>query len=293
MTKSLDTLVSDIYSIFDRQNPELDEDVVEKFSKRMSDMLRRRLSETRGEVPRTERLRMSNIGTPCERKLWYTVNAPELAEPIAPHTRIKFLYGDIVEELILFLCEIAGHDVKGTQDAMQLEGVTGHRDAVLDGVTVDVKSANSRGFVKFKEHLLEYDDPFGYLSQLGAYVAADQDDQVRKGQGAFVAVDKELGHIVVDTYNFPRRDYYEALIRHKKEMVDGPLPPRHYSDEPDGKSGNMKLCMECRYCPYKEECWKDANNGRGLRKFIYSDGPRWLTKVLRLPNVFEDTSHSS
>ena len=65
-------------------------------------------------------------------------------------------------------------------------------------------------------------------------------------------------------------------------------PPRCYDEEPDGTSGNMKLSVGCSYCAYKNDCWSDANDGQGLRKFIYSKGPRWLTKVVNEPNVSED-----
>ncbi len=50
----------------------------------------------------------------------------------------------------------------------------------------------------------------------------------------------------------------------------------------------MKLSVGCSYCAYKNDCWSDANDGHGLRKFIYSKGPRWLTKVVSEPNVPED-----
>jgi hypothetical protein len=43
---------------------------------------------------------------------------------------------------------------------------------VIDGVTVDVKSASKYGFEKFLKHNLREDDPFGYISQLSSYVYA-------------------------------------------------------------------------------------------------------------------------
>ena len=65
-------------------------------------------------------------------------------------------------------------------------------------------------------------------------------------------------------------------------------PPRCYEDVEDGASGNRKLCVECSYCAFKVDCWQDVNDGSGLRKFIYSSGPRWLTVVKKEPNVMED-----
>ena len=38
------------------------------------------------------------------------------------------------------------------------------------------------------------------------------------------------------------------------------------------------------YCDYKKICWSDANNGKGLRVFDYSDGKHFLTHVEREPN---------
>ena len=43
----------------------------------------------------------------------------------------------------------------------------------------------------------------------------------------------------------------------------------------------------CSYCAYKVDCWKDSNNGTGLRKFIYANGLRYLTQVAKKPDVPE------
>ena len=42
--------------------------------------------------------------------------------------------------------------------------------------------------------------------------------------------------------------------------------------------------MGCAYCGFKIECWKDANGGKGLRKFKYSNGSRFLTHVAKRPH---------
>ena len=53
---------------------------------------------------------------------------------------------------------------------------------------------------------------------------------------------------------------------------------------------NMKLAIGCVFCGYKEHCWSDANQGRGLRKFKYSTGIRNLTQVHKTPDVEEVTN---
>jgi len=280
LVKSIATLVDDIYGILTGDH-KFSEDKVRAFSQRLSDMMVKRLSS--GE--RLPGLSLSQIGEQCDRKSWYDVNSPPSeAEPLEPQARFKFLYGDILEELTLFLAEEAGHDVQGQQDSITVNGVVGHRDAVIDGVLVDVKSANSRGFVKFKTHNLEADDPFGYLTQAGLYLHGSvNDDKVKvKGEFAFVAVDKELGAIVLDRYRKPKSTDYDALVQHKLDVVGQPdPPPRGFSPVPAGHSGNLKLATKCKYCKHKAKCYPET------RKFLYSNGVEYLTKVVSEPRVDE------
>lgn len=281
-SKSLSTLPKDIHNVLENGTT-VDEGHLNTFVEGLRSLLRRRLSSEKGTEDRAT-LRMSNIGTPCERKLWYTVNEPHEAEPIDGKTKFKFLYGDLIEELTLFLARVSGHKVTGEQERQEVNGVIGHRDAVIDGVVVDVKSANSRGMAKFRDHTLESDDPFGYLPQLNLYLQAGQSDPLVdvKGEAAFLVVDKELGGIIVDRYKKDPGFDWSKYVASKKEMVSEPEPPRRrYMPQADGASGNLKLGMECSYCPFKHHCHP------GLRGFLYSSGPRWLTKVVRTPDVPE------
>ena len=63
------------------------------------------------------RLRLSTIGRP-DRQLWYDFKQPR-TESFLPSTRIKFLYGYILEELLIMLASISGHKV--TQQQKQVE----------------------------------------------------------------------------------------------------------------------------------------------------------------------------
>lgn len=281
-SKSLTTLPQDIYKTLET-GTKVEEDTIAEFKEEIGALLERRLSPNTTFEDRNT-LRMSNLGTKCDRKLWYTVNKPGDAEPLDGKTKFKFLYGDLIESVLLFLAKVAGHKVTGTQERMEVNGVVGHRDAVIDGVLVDVKSANSRGMAKFNDHTLENDDPFGYLPQLNLYLEASQSDPLLdvKGEAAFVAVDKEMGNIVVDRYRKDQKKNWSQYVQDKKDMVAQETPPRKaFMPVPDGASGNYKLPMECSYCPFKKTCWP------GLRTFIYSGGPRYLTTVARVPDVPE------
>jgi len=278
LTKTINTLVQDIYALFTEPH-EFDEGNVEQFAHRLATHIKNRISDEKGKPG----LRMSNLGTPCDRKLWYSVNTPDDAEKLPPEVRFKFLYGDILEELVLFLATEAGHSVAGAQDTLEIDGVIGHRDAVVDGVLVDVKSASTYSFRKFEDHLTKDKDSFGYLDQLGAYLYASQDDPLvtNKNIAAFIAVDKTLGHITVDIQPKTGKDY-DSLVHTKRGIIESKTPPnRAYFDEEDGKSGNRKLGVECSYCPFKTKCWPN------LRVFGYSTGPRFLTVVKNEPKVPE------
>jgi hypothetical protein len=279
--KKIDTLVEDIQQTLLNGVEEANEELLDKYAASFKELLRTRLAAS--ERQREGTLRMSNIGKPCERQLWYEVNAKGEAEPLPPEAFMKFLYGDLCELLLLYLVEVSGHDVQGTQDTQEIEGIKGHRDAVIDGTIVDVKSASAYSFKKFSEGRLEEDDAFGYVDQLQSYLYSGQtDDKVTdKSRGAFLVLDKVLGHICLDIHQ--KKDIpYDAIYRHKKEVVNSPeLPERGFEDVPEGKSGNRKLGVNCSYCSFRDTCWTD------LRTFIYSSGVTHLTKVVNEPRVPE------
>lgn len=244
----------------------------------MKDLLLTRLKRE----PRKPTLRMSSIGKP-DRQLWYEINKPELAEKLHPNSYMKFLIGDIVENVVLALAKLSGHKVEGEQDTMELAGIKGHRDAVIDGHLVDVKSASPYSFKKFEEGLTHDKDAFGYLTQINSYMQASEKDPIvtNKDEGAFLVVQKVTGDIHLDVHQktvVPMDQVFE----HKKKVVALPEPPdRCYEPEPMGKSGNMKLNVNCSYCPFKWTCHEN------LRGFHYSTGPVFLTDVKNEPKVAE------
>jgi hypothetical protein len=251
------------------------------------------LAKSRFDKPQEPRgyLSMSGLGTPCDRKLWYKINQTELAQPLRANALLKFFYGDMIEELALCIAQQAGHTVVGQQDRMEAHGIKGSRDCVIDGMTVDVKSASPYSFKKFQEGNLREQDPFGYISQLSSYVYAAKDDPLvtNKTHGAFLVIDKVNGHICLDVYDLTEEmKTKEEEIRAIKEMVAQKIPPeRGFEDEPQSKtSPNMKLKMECSYCEFKRACWP------GLKLYAYSHGPVYLTKVVKELRVDESDDWS-
>lgn len=255
----------------------------QEFGQALAKVIADRLRERQGGE-REFTLRMSNIGKGA-RQLWYDKNYGK-EEDLPPHTLVKFMFGDIIEQLVLFLASQAGHVVTDCQAEVSRGGVKGHIDADIDGVTVDVKSASTYSFKKFADGSLAENDPFGYIEQISGYAKARDTD------GAFLAVDKQNGHITYLSFTKEELDVFKVdeRIEYIKVAIDSPEPPeRCHSDEEMGASGNRKLGVNCSYCSHAKRCWADSNGGLGLRTFLYSNGPVMLTKVVVEPKVFEKT----
>ena len=276
-------LVTDIYRVLS-EGCEVSDAEATDFGSEVATLIKDRLTE-RLTGPRAFTLRMSNIGKGA-RQLWYDKRYGR-EDDLPPATIFKFIYGDLIESLLLFLSRMSGHSVTHRQAEVVVDGIKGHIDADIDGVTVDVKSASTHSFRKFADGSLVEDDPFGYIEQLAGYCEARQTD------GAFLAADKQNGHIAylpISKSDLKATVNVKERIKFLKSAVESDdIPERCYDDEPEGASGNRALGVNCSYCPHRGRCWSDSNNGLGLRTFLYSNGPKFLTKVAREPKVREVT----
>jgi len=271
--KQLDTLVEDIYALF---NPEVmhepNEENLEYFATTLKEVLRTRLA-MREDV--RSPLRFSALGRK-DRQLWYDAHPDGNEEELTSKTFFKFLYGDVIEALLLFLAKEAGHSVEMEQAEVEVDGVLGHIDAIVDGVVVDVKSASPFGYKKFEKGDVVGDDPFGYVAQLSGYANVLTPGK----EAAWIAMDKVSGDICVSRLSSSIIKDHDPgeRIAELKEIIDAPEPPeRCYEPVPDGKSGNLALSTPCSYCKHRTRCYPDT------RVFLTGSGPKFLTKVVRLP----------
>jgi len=281
--KSIDTLVKDIYNLFNPDEISMDEKEIDKHINEFGDNIKEHLKASLFEKERDKsNLRLSAIGRP-DRQIWYDVNLNNKAQPFTSPTKIKFLYGYILEELLIALSKIADHKVTDTQKELEVEGVKGHQDCMIDDVLIDCKSTSPRGFEKFEKGDLIRDDPFGYIAQISAYAEGNNVDKA-----AFLAINKQSGEICLSPVHSLEMINAGDRVKYLKSMVNNKYPPnRCYSDVKEGASGNKRLGTSCLYCNHKRECWKDVNNGHGLRVFNYARGYRYLTKVEKIPDVPE------
>ena len=273
----INTLVDDIQGLFSGHGFS---EALERFSQDLGASFRKRFEEYAEE--RKPSLRGSNYGRPL-RQLFYELKGFKPDSDLPPQAKFKFLYGTILEELLLLLAHEAGHSVTDFQKEVEVDGVVGHLDVIIDGVLVDVKSASTYSFQKFKNGSIRVDDPFAYQAQLAFYSKA-----LGGIDGAFLVVDKTLGNIHLERFSAKELSFYpvQQKIAEDRKALESNVPPdKCYEDEPEGKSGNRKLGISCSYCSWKKTCWADANDGTGLREYTYARGPIFLTHVAKEPKV--------
>jgi hypothetical protein len=282
--KQLDTLVPDIYEMLGNLSKgeplPITEEALDETMASMKEAILHWATPRKRDTDFT--VRMSNVGKPS-RQMWFEKRDPSGRGDVDGATQIKFLYGHVLEEIVLMLVRMAGHNVTDEQKEVTVNGIVGHMDCKINGQVVDVKSASKFAFNKFRNGTLAADDPFGYLGQLAGYEKAEGTDE-----GGFLVINKESGELcmyVPDDLDKPNIDTkINSLLDELK--LDTP-PEMCYNPEPEGLKGNMKLPKGCTWCKYKHECHKDANDGEGLRTFKYSTGFKYLTKVVAEPKVDE------
>jgi hypothetical protein len=252
------------------------QDNLDTFVVNTVDLLKRYLEQERNQGGRTN-LRMSLIGR-ADRRIWMDINRPKKENVLSLSMLMRFLYGSIVEELLLFLVKEAGHSVTDEQKKVNISGVDGHIDCKIDGEVVDVKSSSDYSFRKFQKGFDEDNDDFGYIGQISGYAEAEGKDR-----GYFLALNKSSGDLAllevsdIDLINAAGR------IKHIRSFLKDTdnRPVACKEPIPDGMSGNMQLARACVFCEHKKDCWPT------LRAFKYSNGIKYLTKIGKEPRVDE------
>ncbi len=111
------------------------------------------------------------------------------------------------------------------------------------------------------------DDSFGYLEQLKGYLSAIRGfgspfinpEGIEPNRAAFLVINKETGKLHLDVHEFSDAELAataDELTRRKQVAEDeGNTPERAFEPQPEGKSGNLKLGVNCSYCEFKQTCW--------------------------------------
>jgi len=221
MKKNIDTLVDDIYSLFDLNTENnINEKDLDKHLNSFAEGVVETIKILLKEKHNSKRsLRLSAIGKP-DRQLWYDNNLEVKKTTLSPSLRIKFFYGHLLEEVLILFSRLAGHKVTGQQKEIDIEGVKGHQDCFIDDVLVDCKSASGKSFLKFKENRLSTDDPFGYIPQISAYAEGNGVDEA-----AFLAIDKQNGEICLTKVHSVEMINAKDRVKHLKNVMRDGKPP--------------------------------------------------------------------
>ena len=284
-TKTLDTLAIDIKKLIaniSKGKPaKVSEEQLNRFLTNIKEAF---LAWNNPDRKKQGMLRMSVLGKP-PRQLWFDRFSPKKYLAGDDSLNLKFLYGHLLEHLVLFLAELAGHKVEDQQKKVEVDGITGHLDSKIDGEVCDVKSASSFSFKKFKSGELLSDDPFGYHAQIAGYEQAEG-----TSKGAFLVIDKVSGDICLYQPDDLAKPNASHLIKTLKETLEKKEPPEEKCFPlSNTKAGNKELAIGCQWCQHKFECYKDSNNGKGLRIFKYANKNVYLAEVNKEPNVEEIT----
>lgn len=280
--KSIHTLVKDIQELVTRKDGWFSDELARSLSSDIAIRLKDHLGTPASQATRPT-LRLSKMGPQCPKALWASVHAPELAESLPPWAEIKFTFGHTLEALAVALSKAAGHLVTGEQDEVTVDGIVGHRDCVIDGCVVDVKSCSPRAFEKLKNGSILQMDSFGYLDQLDGYVVGSYEDPLVtvKDKGYILGIDKVLGHMVIFEHVIRSDSIRKRIAEHKSVVARVDPPECTCGTREEGKSGNIGLDVKASYSAFKHFCFPN------LRTFLYASGPTYLTKVVRQPDVTE------
>lgn len=276
---NIKTLVPDIYALLKRKDGWFTQELANDLSGELARRLQEKFNDVRGKPS----LRLSQMGPKCPCHLWHSINNHEAAEALPPWAEIKYAYGHVIEAMVISLAKASKHTVTGEQDAVSVDGIVGHRDCVIDGCIVDVKSSSSIGFQKFKDGSIRENDSFGYLDQLDGYLVGSANDPLVtvKDKAYLLVVDKTLGHMCLYEHDLREEGIRSRIREHKRIVGLSNAPACTCGTVPIGKSGNIGLDIKASYNPYKY-CCKPF-----LRTFIYANGPVYLTTVVRKPDVIE------
>jgi len=301
MSKSIDTLVPDIYDVFLKPH-EISQENLDALGDNLKNCVKDAIVKA-GEK-RVPTLRMSVIGKP-DRQIWYELNSKDTTKVTEfgdldvfepnPEKYLKFLFGNILEELLVFLIKESGHSFAYAQEEVNIDGVLGHTDGVIDRVVSDIKTSSSfqfrnkwlnRSLLKSKEN-----DPFGYVGQIAGYhqeLLKKYPDDVDPENVAWLVFNKETGELLLVKADTMELINAEDRVSHLKKLLSKTTPPPEKCfTESTHDNGNREIHKSCGYCAFKTECYKSSNNGQGLRKFKYSNGIKYLSHVNKLPKVEE------
>jgi hypothetical protein len=194
-------------------------------------------------------LGMSQVGDPCERKLWYDFRK-FTRKPFEGRMALLFNEGDIYEEKLVKYLTLAGYGIERTgKDQLEFsdfdELFKGHSDGLIHGVTrrthvLELKTANKNKFASFQRFGIQKTYPV-YYSQAQCYMGYSGFERA-----LFVVYCKDNSNIYTERIHFIRQDF-EALRQRALRIIS--------ANEPLSRAFDSSAVMDCQWCDYRLHCW--------------------------------------
>ena len=245
---------------------------IEDFAQECKDSVDRQLNKKREFS-----IRMSGLGRPLCQQL---LDRQGIEEEMVYNALFRFMFGDLVESVVVLIMEQADVEIIDKQKAVELEiagqKITGTLDLIVRDETGtdkvwDVKSASEWAF-KFKYtgyggyDKIKEDDPFGYVMQGHLYGEA-----TGLPFGGWIVVNKSSGEIaMVEAPEWQEEDR-KAYMKDAEARVKRLLDPSNefvkpYKSEFETykvkgehvRTGNKTLHKICSMCGYRSHCWSNA-----------------------------------
>lgn len=203
-------------------------------------------ARSRADEKKRGYLGMSEIGHPCERKLWFSFRG-FTPKPMEGRSIMIFRFGDHVEADVIDWLRAAGYRIEGQQEPFldHDRWFAGHCDGIIHEVTkrphiLEVKSAKDKKFKAFKS--------FGVLQTSETYYCQAQCYMGYAGleRALFVIQNKDTCEIYTERVYFDTA-LFDSLKAKARRIITAnePLPPEFLSDS-----------FECTWCDHRTICWE-------------------------------------
>jgi len=267
------------------------EDLIDQFGEDCKNSLKKQLSERDGY-----KIRMSGLGRPlCQQKLEKDGHTQDLSY----NDIMRFLMGDLVEAVAVFVMKAAGVKVVDTQRACELDlsgnKIRGTLDLVMDDgeeKVWDIKSTSPWSFDnKFAGRggydAIKEDDPFGYMMQ--GYLYSESQNMPF---GGWIAINKSSGEWAFVEAPEDQEEDREAYIAEARKRVDSltkdkpfkipfdPLDEVYTVKGEKVQTGNKLMPKTCTFCSFKNMCWKKAQHLPKVTSKAKFPPMVWYTKVV-------------
>lgn len=225
------------------------------------------IMEKRGsEEPRRKYMGASSVGEECERRLYYQYNGFS-REPIEFKGLCAIQDGHRTEELMIERLrlvpgiELYDRDENGNQFGFMEDGFGGHCDGKICGLIqsprtphiLEIKCCNVKKF----EELNKLKQKFGEKNALKEwdftyYVQAQIYMKKFKMMRHYLVVATPGGRDVTSARTEYNAAIADAMENKARRVMDAKEPPVRISTK--------KEVFICKFCPYRDECWKDEKS---------------------------------